>query len=257
MITRTFITGIAALLLATGTAHADALPKEMLGKWCSIRSDYKDDGDQNITSYQRRKCNEDKDLDGRMTLRPNAIEYWEEGCTFTSITPRQTTSWWYDEHGKIKQEYRKTYEIKTNCSGMEEYWNTTIWLTYWPISGNLEHISYVDNELPFDTKEFGRTFCRFPADQYGPVSYHENPVSGCESKVQLRFEKDRYTILRDGAPHGFCRYGTINTVWDPNLGVATKELGGPVTYITSQCPLGKTKLRVFWSKGSMYMEDVK
>jgi len=33
-----FLTSIATLFLATGTAHADALPKEMLGEWCRIRN---------------------------------------------------------------------------------------------------------------------------------------------------------------------------------------------------------------------------
>jgi hypothetical protein len=33
---KVLLTGIAALLLATGTAHADTLPKEMLGSWCFI-----------------------------------------------------------------------------------------------------------------------------------------------------------------------------------------------------------------------------
>jgi hypothetical protein len=30
------LSGIAALFLATGAAHADTLPKEMLGNWCMM-----------------------------------------------------------------------------------------------------------------------------------------------------------------------------------------------------------------------------
>jgi hypothetical protein len=235
-------------------AHADTLPKEMLGKWCGQSG-----GDeQNNTFYERGKCGEGKDLAYGMTLHPNAIEYWEEGCTFASITPRVSTYIWIDDKGKWRKDHGKTYEIKAKCAGMEEHWNTTIWLTYWADGGRMEHISYVDNELPFDTSREARVFCQYPADKYGPVPYYmENPADGCKSKVTLTFEKDHYTITRNEDQRGFCRFASINSVWDPNLGVSTKDLGGPVTYITSQCPLGQTKLKVFWSKGSMYMEDVK
>jgi hypothetical protein len=259
MNTRAILTGIVALFLATGPAHADTLPKEMLGKWCAAS---KPDSDQNSTYYER-KCEPGHGLADGMTLRPNSIEYWEEGCNFTSITPRKSTSWWWGDDHKQKFEHYTTYEIKSKCMGMEEHWNTTIWLTYWPDGGRMEHISYVDNELPFDTNQKTREFCQQPADAYGPTSYWQlgevefTKRQDCESKVILKFEKDRYIIERDGEQRGFCRFATINTVWDPKLGVTTKGLGGPVTYITSQCPLGKTTLKVFWSKGSMYMQDVK
>jgi hypothetical protein len=37
MITRALITGVAALLLATGTAHAAEIPKQYHGAWCQTK----------------------------------------------------------------------------------------------------------------------------------------------------------------------------------------------------------------------------
>jgi hypothetical protein len=85
----------------------------------------------------------------------------------------------------------------------------------------------------------------------------EHSTDKCESGVKLAFEKDRYTITRDGEIRGFCRFTSINTVWDPDLSVATKSAGGPVTYIKSACPLGNTTIKVWMSKDSMFMEDAK
>jgi hypothetical protein len=195
---------------------------------------------QNVTYYKRGRCKAGEDLAYGMSLGATTIEYWEEGCTFASVTPRVSSTAWFDDHSKLRREAYTTYEIKAKCTGMEERWSTTIWLR--------------DKDVKF---------CQEAPGKDGLSSYWKLgeteflKAADCDSKVILSFEKDRYTITRNDEMRGFCRFSSINSVWDPGLGVTTKGWGGPVTYITSQCPLGKTKLKVFWSKGSMYMEDVK
>ena len=241
------LTGIAALFLATGAAHADTLPKEMLGKWCPSA----DDSAEVITLYERGTC---KGVSGSgMTVKQNAIEYWEEKCAFTSVTPRISTSIVLNSRGGRSEVHYKTFEVKAKCTGLGYQWNATTFLTYFPEGRRLEHISFTDNELPFDAQK-NKVFCQEEYDK--SISYYKkNEGSSCESNVSLSFEKDRYSITRDGTEVGFCRFTSIKTVWDPGLGVATKAFGGPVTYITAQCPKGKMTLKVYNSKGSMYMEE--
>jgi len=77
---RTTAIVLAALLLATGTAHADALPKEMLGEWCRIPNH----PDRDIYEHHNSKCESVK-----LNLKQNKYEgiYGERfGCDFEKIT---------------------------------------------------------------------------------------------------------------------------------------------------------------------------
>jgi hypothetical protein len=241
----------------TGNAiAADTLPKEMLGRWCPST-----EGSFNVYNglFKRGNC---QDTDSSILVKQNLIEYWESGCTFNSITPRTATGWSYNSRGRLETKYYRVFEVKAKCGGEGETWSETIFLSYY--GGTLEHQSFSDNELPGDLFEGSdtadttstpvKTFC---SEKYAKhTTYYADET--CESdSVALRLEKDRYTISYGGEGRGFCRYSSIRTVWDPNLGVATKSAGGPVTYITAACRKGNMNLRLFNSKGSWYLEEVK
>jgi hypothetical protein len=97
MMKKMLLSGIAALFLATGTAHADTLPKEMLGHWCQNSTDTKDFR----RVYDRKNCH---DSDGRLLVKPNDFEEWESGCDFKNITRLPNNS----------------YFIRAECSGNED-----------------------------------------------------------------------------------------------------------------------------------------
>jgi hypothetical protein len=243
-------TAVLLALAAPGMVRADTLPKEILGQWCVDGAFGNGVG---AGLYDKGKCKKDRD-DGIMTVKPNSVEYWEDGCNFTSIATRTATGQYYDK-SKLRSETYKVYEVRAKCVGEGDKWNSTLFFTYFG-HGRLQHYSFIDNELPFDTKTDddgkevdSRTFCQAEDDGYY--------VQGnCDGKgIQISFEKDRYNIVVNGEGRGFCRFTDIKTVWDPNLGVATKSQGGPVTFITSKCPKGVTQLATFESKGSVFLMD--
>src|SRR5262249_41177275 len=134
-----------------------------------------------------------------------------------------------------------------------------IHLSYY--GNTLEHQSFSDNELPgdlFDTDTGStettlnptKTFC---SEKNGNRTTYYAEESCEDGSVALYLENHRYRISYGGEGRGFCRYTSIKTVWDPNLGVATKSAGGPVTYIVAACPKGNTNLKLYNSKGSWYM----
>jgi hypothetical protein len=230
-----FVLAAAAILAASAAssaARADALPKEVLGSWCP------DTDDGSHTSYKRGKC---EDSDSRMTVKPNSVTYWESGCTFSSITTRTQTL--FDATYR-RPTVSKVFEVKARCSGEGETWNSTLFFN--PLGhGALEHQGFGDNELPSELQD--KTLCKLDAK-----TYFEG--DSCEG-IALRFERDRYTITSGGENIGFCRFTSIKTVWDQNLGVATKLTGGPVTYIAAQCAHTQKLLAMFVSKGTTYVVD--
>jgi hypothetical protein len=251
------------LLLATATlalvpgaqAHADALPIEMLGKWCATTESF-----SNALFERSKNC---KHEDYSLTIKRNSIEYWESGCTFSSIAPRVQTTWSYNNRGRLETKYYRVFEVKAKCGGEGENWNETMFLSYYPEGGTLKHQSFTDNELPgdlFDTETESAETTSTPTKTFCSESYNKHTTyyesKDCESNsVALYFGKDRYTISYSGEGRGFCRFATIKTVWDPNLGVATKTAGGPATYITASCPKGMMTLKLYNSKGSWYLEE--
>src|SRR5262245_55988131 len=101
---------VLSVLSAPG-AHANKLPKEMLGNWCPSA----DDSAEVITLYERGTC---RGISGNgMTVKQSAIEYWEEGCAFTSVTPRISTSIVLNSRGGRSEVHYKTFEVKAKCTG--------------------------------------------------------------------------------------------------------------------------------------------
>jgi len=257
---KTLLTAAATTVALVGpftgnAAAADTLPREMLGRWCPST-----EGSFNVYNglFKRGNC---KDTDSSILVKQNFIEYWESGCTFTSITPRTATGWSYNSRGRLETKYYRVFEVKAKCGGEGETWNETMFLSYY--GGTLEHQSFSDNELPGDLFEGSdtadststpvKTFC---SEKYAKHTTYYVGESCDGDSVALYFEKDRYRISYGGEGRGFCRFASIKTVWDPNLGVATKSAGGPVTYITASCPKGTMNLKLFNSKGSWYLEEV-
>jgi len=78
--TRFFMTSIAALFLATGTARADPLPKEMLGDWC--RLPVRAERDQ---IYGRGTCNRDIHLRVKRNRLEGGAGPEDYGCDFKEI----------------------------------------------------------------------------------------------------------------------------------------------------------------------------
>jgi hypothetical protein len=229
-----------AFIAATGSARADALPKEVLGSWCFS-------GEQSSSLFKRGKCSSE-DSDGIMRVRPNSVEYWESSCTFTSIASRIQTLYSYNNSGRLLPTMSKVYEVKARCVGEGEHWNSTLFFD--PLAdGSLHHEAFVDNELPTEFQD--KTVCKFDSKKY------IESESGCEDKnIGLRFEKDRYTITAAyGEGIGFCRLTSVQTVWDSTIPVATKLRGGPVTYISAQCPRGQKLLAMYVFKGTIYVDD--
>jgi hypothetical protein len=224
---------LSVAIAAPAEVRADALPKSMLGAWC-----IKGDG-YGAGTYEKRNC---KDNDGTMTVKPNSVDYWEDGCTFSSITTRFGTSYFTADRRPTPF---PVYEVKARCSGEGENWSATLFFELLG-DGKLDHKSFSDNELPSEIAD--KTFCK--ADD---KTYFEGDGS-CEG-IGLRFERDRYTIVSGGESIGFCRFASVKTVWDQNLGVATKLTGGPVTYIAAQCAHTQKLLAMFVSKGTTYVVD--
>ena len=81
MSARAFMTGIAALFLATGTAHAtNKLPSNspLLGDWCWI----------NDVRYNMEltRCTADNEGDlTQMTINPDGNETHSSGCTYSKV----------------------------------------------------------------------------------------------------------------------------------------------------------------------------
>jgi hypothetical protein len=224
------VAAILAASAASSAARADALPKEALGSWCADT--------YNGSSYKRGKC---EDSDSRMTVKPNSVTYWESGCTFSSITTRAQTL--FDVTYR-RPTVSKVFEVKARCVGEGETWNSTMFFN--PLDhGALDHQGFGDNELPSELRD--KTLCKVDTK-----TYFEG--DSCEG-IALRFERDRYTITSGGENIGFCRFTSIKTVWDQNLGVATKLTGGPVTYIAAQCTHTQKLLAMFVSKGTTYVVD--
>jgi hypothetical protein len=242
---------LAALTATSAQAVPNTLPKEMLGRWCPSYP-------ESFKSFKRGNC---KGQDNSILVKPNLMKYWEDGCTFNSITPRTATGWSYNSRGKLEAKYYRVFEVKAKCAGEGENWNATIFLSYYG-EGNLNHESFTDNELPsdlFNTESAETTpnpTKKFCSEKNGDrTTYYEGEC--VDSRVTLYFEKDRYTISYGGEGKGFCRFASIRTVWDSNISVATKSAGGPVTYIAAACPKGNMNLKLFNSKGSWYLEEVK
>jgi len=238
---KTLLAAAAFLAIASGYAHADALPKQALGTWCEedTGADRTEFRPSNRTFYKRGKC----DRDTRMVVKPNSVEYIESGCTFTSIKTRFQKSENYTS---------RAYEVKAKCSGEGEDWNGTLY--FYPFEGGLGHEGFVDNEIGF-ANEFDPanhvTVCQNDAKHYSQSS------DGKCDGIALRFEKDRYTILnKDGENLGFCRFVSVKTEWNSNGMFSTHIEGGPVTYITAQCPKGQRVLAAEVYKGhTVYIED--
>jgi len=267
MIKRTlFLIALATTVALVGSAAADPLPREMLGKWCAAT------GTPDNSRFERPKKGKCPTEDSNLTLLRDSIEYWEEGCTFTSITPRVQTTYFYNNRGKQETQYYKVFEVKAKCGGEGDSWNSTLFLSILG-DGGLEHQSFVDNELPSDlfiddTASTGgegdshpyhpnpaKSFC---SETYnGRTTYFATDECDIGKNVRLDLGKDRYTIAYGNEGRGFCRYSSIRTVWDPQQVPATKTQGGPVHYITATCPKGTMNLRLENSKGSWYLEEVK
>jgi len=233
------------LALTATNARADTLPKEVLGKWCHTSVSYN-------ATYNRGSC---KTRDGTMTVKPDSVTYEEAGCDFTSVNTRIQTWYEHTNHG-LKETKHKVYEVKSKCSGEGENWSETLFLNPYPANNTLDHESFNDNELPFSFLQDQTTFqdkttmmCK---DRNGELYFE---MDNCGDGIGLSFEKDRYTITKSGESIGFCRIAAVKTVWDPNIGVATKTMGGPVSYITAQCPKATKTLKLYSSKGSWYLED--
>jgi hypothetical protein len=91
------LAGIAALFLATGTAHADSgtrfplpsvpLPQEMIGTWCmdeEANDQANRETGENVSYYTKRE--ECLELEITLTIRPDGwSEIWDN-CPFTKIT---------------------------------------------------------------------------------------------------------------------------------------------------------------------------
>jgi len=234
----TKILAVAAALagsMAAAPAHAEALPKSMHGLWCMEEGD--------TTMFARGKCNE---KDSRFFVKPNAIEGWEFGCDFSSPIATRVGKL-YDSYGRYKA--FNVYEVKAKCGGEGETYNATLYFDHLG-DGKLEFRAFADNELPESFVD--KSMCKFDEKRYAETDAGYD----CERGVSLRFERDRYTISdRNGESVAFCRYSSVKTVWDPELYVATKLYGGHVTYVTAQCPRGQKTLKMFSTKGTIYVED--
>jgi hypothetical protein len=81
---RLLLTGVAALLPATGTAHADTLPKKMLGPWCMNLKDVgRPEAYADTVHYTRKDCN---DLgDTGISVGRNSFGMQDYGCDFKKI----------------------------------------------------------------------------------------------------------------------------------------------------------------------------
>jgi hypothetical protein len=105
---KTLLIGIAASLLATGTAHAaeKRLPKEFWGKWCA-ENPVTGGGGPGLWEYSHNQCNDSERAygDQDITLGPNIIGK----CKFTKIT----------------RDHDKVYHITIHCKdgdGKLEMW---------------------------------------------------------------------------------------------------------------------------------------
>src|SRR6516165_11948981 len=67
------LAGCALLALSTW-AHADSLPKTMLGNWCAVS--------ESEDLYIRKAC---PNSDGKLTVRQNEYVFWESGCEIKRV----------------------------------------------------------------------------------------------------------------------------------------------------------------------------
>jgi hypothetical protein len=231
---KTLLLAATALAALTLPAAADALPKAALGNWCAEAND---DG-SNSSYYKRGNC---PDSDGKMTVKPNSVTYWESGCTFSFIKTRIQKQPYYNSTSKA-------FEVKAKCDGEGQQWNTTLY--FYPFEGGLGHEFFADNELPYQFQN--KTVCKDDAKAYSERYSDDH----CDN-VSLRFEQDRYTIFdKNGESIGFCRFASVWVEWDPNVSVSTKTEGGPVTYIAAQCPKGQKLLALHSYKNrTLYVDD--
>jgi hypothetical protein len=77
-----FLTGIAALFLATGTAHADPLPDVYLGRWCLWSGDPVEMYGSISTEKEWEAC---RDRDRHMEITQRSLTRYEDSCKFVSI----------------------------------------------------------------------------------------------------------------------------------------------------------------------------
>jgi|SRR6516165_5202842 hypothetical protein len=114
---KTLLTGIAALFLATGAAHAidydkypdgdlyegagtahatsTLMPVEVRGDWCLFQGEYPN------PMYFRTWTTDDDCVD-KLTINPDGYETYAVSCTFSNIKVR-------------KERYLYTYTVRTTC----------------------------------------------------------------------------------------------------------------------------------------------
>jgi hypothetical protein len=84
-----------ALLALSAPAHANSLPKTMLGNWCAVS--------ESEDLYIRKAC---PNSDGKLTVRQNEYVFWESGC----------------EIKRVQRQARGAYLVPGSCSGEGTDW---------------------------------------------------------------------------------------------------------------------------------------
>ena len=79
------LTGIAALFLATGTAHVDPLPNIYLGRWCLDNKNSDDRGSVYGAVYTEKEWEACQARDGHMEINRSGFERYEDSCKFVSV----------------------------------------------------------------------------------------------------------------------------------------------------------------------------
>ena len=92
---KTLILAGCALPALSALAHADSLPKTMLGNWCAVS--------ESEDLYIRKAC---PDSDGKLTVRQNEYVFWESGC----------------EIKRVQRQARGAYLVQGSCSGEGTHW---------------------------------------------------------------------------------------------------------------------------------------
>jgi hypothetical protein len=92
---KTLILAGCALLALSALAHADSLPKTMLGNWCAVS--------ESEDLYIRKAC---PNSGGKLTVRQNEYVFWESGC----------------EIKRVQRQARAAYLVQGSCSGEGTHW---------------------------------------------------------------------------------------------------------------------------------------
>src|SRR5215470_17135082 len=79
------LASIAALLLATGAAHADPLPNIYLGHWCLDNKNSDERGSFYGAVTTEKEWEACQARDGHMEIKYSGFERYEDSCKFVSV----------------------------------------------------------------------------------------------------------------------------------------------------------------------------